>query len=291
MAKGGNVMHRDTIVVALTLLVLAASAAAQTTSDVLIIPVTAHLNGLNGTRWVTDLTLYNPYDYELSVGLQFQEADTWLTPAEVMATRQTVVLAPGETRILEDLLPTLFELDRETKGWVLVITRAPYVPNPVGAMVFASTRIYNVGGEEGTYGQTVPAIVDGINVGLGSSFVTGARNDGSYRSNLGVVCLSLAVTVHYRVSSADGTVVSSGELDGQQLSMHQVSFEELGVGTVDGPLTVELWLDPADVTADPCSVPFAGWIGAFSAYVSKVDNLSGDAEFLPAIPSTPFVCE
>ena len=68
-------MLRNTIVFALTLLVLAASAAAQTTSDVLIIPATAYANGLNGTRWVTDLTLFNFHDDELSVGLQFQEAE------------------------------------------------------------------------------------------------------------------------------------------------------------------------------------------------------------------------
>lgn len=285
-------MLRNTVIVVLALLLLAVSAAAQT-GDFLIIPVTAHTNGLNGTRWVTDLTLYNPHDYDLSVGLQFQLADTWLLPINLMASRHTIVLAPGETRVLEDLLPTVFELDGEVKGWVLVATLPPpYLPNPVGSRVYASTRVYNVGGEEGTYGQTVPAaLVDAANVGWGSSFVTGARNDGSYRSNLGFACLSLAVTVHYRISSADGSVVASGELDGMQFSMHQVSFDDLGVGTVDGPLTVELWLDPADVTPDPCSVPFADPIGAFFAYVSKVDNLSGDAEFLPAIPSSPFVCE
>jgi hypothetical protein len=285
-------MRTNASPVVLALLLLAASAAAQTNNDFLIIPVTAHANGLNGTRWVTDLTLYNPHDYELSVGLQFQQADTWLLPGDLIASRHTVVLAPGETRILEDLLPTVFELDGEVKGWVLVATLPPFLPNPIGSRVYTSTRIYNVGGEEGTYGQTVPAaLIDEANVGWGSSFVTGARHDGSYRSNLGFACLSLAVTVHYRISSADGSVVASGQLDGMQFSMHQVSFEELGVGTVDGPLTVELWLDPADVTPDPCSVPFADWIGAFFAYVSKVDNLTGDAEFLPAIPSSPFVCE
>lgn len=285
-------MLRNTVIVVFALLLLAASAAAQTTHDFAVIPVTAHASGLNGTRWVTDLTLYNPHDYELSVGLQFQKADTWLLPINLIASRHTIVLAPGETRILEDLLPTVFELDGDVKGWVLVATLPPHLPNPMGSRVYIATRIYNVGGEEGTYGQTVPAaLVDEANVGWGSSFVTGARNDGSFRSNLGVVCLSSAVTVHYRVFSADGSVVASGEIDGLQFSMHQVSFEELGVGTVDGPLTVELWLDPADATPDPCSVPFADPIGAFFAYVSKVDNLTGDAEFLPTIPSDPFVCE
>jgi hypothetical protein len=56
---------------------------------------------------------------------------------------------------------------------------------------------------------------------------------------------------------------------------------------VEGPLTVELWLEPDHASEDPC----AGLPNAFYAYVSKVDNLTGDAEYLQAFPMEPYMCE
>jgi hypothetical protein len=32
-------------------------------------------------------------------------------------------------------------------------------------------------------------------------------------------------------------------------------------------------------------------MNAFAAYVSKVDNRTGDAEFLTALPMYPYICE
>ncbi len=56
---------------------------------------------------------------------------------------------------------------------------------------------------------------------------------------------------------------------------------------VDGPLTVELELDPAYMSEDPCALDIPV---AFIAYVSKVDNGTGDAEFLSAAAIEPYYC-
>ena len=279
-------MAKTTIHVALAVLLLAAPASAQFISDVMIIPVVAHTDGLNGTVWVTDLTIFNPMDYAVTVGIQFQPADRPLTPADFY--RSTTVLGPGETTLIEDLLPTWYGLPGDLKGWILLITRPPYLPNSYGTRVHASARIYNTGGGDGTYGQTIPAVEDIVNVGWSSSFVTGARNDDDYRSNLGIACMASSVRAHYRITAGDGTVIAVGFKDLMQFSMHQWSFDELGVGSVDGPLTVELWMEPGDGSPSPCAIEFPN---AFAAYVSKVDNLSGDAEFLNAVPMSPFVCD
>jgi hypothetical protein len=168
------------------------------------------------------------------------------------------------------------------------MVRPPWLPNPEGTKIHATVRIYNTGGVEGTYGQTVPSLPPATNVGWSASFITGARSDDAYRSNLGIACMADSVRVHYRIFAHDHSVVVEGFKDLDQASMSQWSFEQLGVGSVEGPLTVELWLDAEDAHPDPCSIEFPN---AFLAYVSKVDNLTGDAEFLLAIPMMPFICE
>ena len=64
------------------------------------------------------------------------------------------------------------------------------------------------------------------------------------------------------------------------LSMRQWSFSKLGVGTVEGPLIVELWFDQSSVPLDPCT----DFANAFGGYVSKVDEYTQDAEFMFAVP-------
>jgi hypothetical protein len=279
-------MSHKYAVVVLAVLMLATPASANLITDLAFVPVAAHTAGLHGTQWVTDLTIFNPMDYEVSVGVQFQPADQDNTDATVY--RHTVVVGPRETMLIEDLLPTHYGIEGDMKGSLLVMVRPPWLPNPAGSKIHATVRIYNTGGGEGTYGQTVPSLVPAINVGWSSSFVTGARNDDAFRSNLGIACLGFPVRVHYRIFAHDHTVVVEGFEDLAQISMSQWSFDQLGVGDVEGPLTVELWLDPDDAPADPCAIDFPD---AFLAYVSKVDNLTGDAEFLLAIPMSPHICE
>jgi hypothetical protein len=119
---------------------------------------------------------------------------------------------------------------------------------------------------------------------------TGARNDGSFRSNLGVVSLSILteIRVHYRILDADGTVLAEGERTIPRATIKQWSFQELGVGQVDGPLTVELWMDPTSATPDPCNSDFPALL---AGYVSKVDNGTGDAEFIMAAATVESDCD
>ncbi len=76
-----------------------------------------------------------------------------------------------------------------------------------------------------------------------------------------------------------------GSVDLPSLSGVQRSFGSFRVGRVAGPITVELWLDPAGVAPDPSAV---GFPAKFAAYASKMDGNpdgTGDAEFLPAVPT------
>lgn len=278
---------RRSIVLAAALGV-AVSAAGQEVFPIQFFPVVARGAGLAGTQWVTDLTIHNPIPQPVTVGMQFFPAnqDNLFNP--FFPTR--VTLQPGETVMVADVLQHTFGHTGDIKGGLVLVSSAQFIPgNPEEARVLAVTRTYNVGSPEGTFGQTVPSMITAMNVGWASSFITGARNDGAFRSNLGIGSSSVIapIRVHYRIIAADGSVLVEGSKMIRVASMSQWSFDQLGVGTIDGALTVELWLDPASASPDPCADDIPP---GFLAYVSKVDNGTGDAEFLNSAPMAPFLC-
>jgi hypothetical protein len=280
-------MRRSLVLVAV--LAVALPAAGQEAFSIQFFPVVARGPGLAGTQWVTDLTIHNPLDEAVTVGMQFFVAneDNLFNPL----FPDSVTIPPGETVIMEDVLQTTFGYTDAVKGGMVLVSDPDYlIGNPSNTKVIAVTRTYNVGSPEGTFGQTVPSMVSTLNVGWDSSFITGARNDADFRSNLGISSTSVMSTlrVHYAIKDAGGAVLADGSKVIRVASMNQWSFEQLGVGTVDGPLTVELWLDPANASADPCADEPAP--PGFFAYVSKVDNGTGDAEFLVSAPLMPFLC-
>jgi hypothetical protein len=277
-------MTRKSIPVVLALLLLASPASAQFITDIMGFPVVARGAGLHGTQWVTDVTIFNPMDHDVSVVMVYY-------PEEHVGEEhmENLDLDPGETILIEDVVSTLFEFVT-SKGMLTLNVSSDFGVNPEGTVIHAVSRTYNTGDGEGTFGQTIPSAFAAFNVGWSSSFVTGARNDDAYRSNLGIAAASLEIPlrVHYRIITTDGTVLVEGSKVLPVAGMNQWSFEQLGVGSVEGPLTVELWLDPDDISDDPC-VGLA--TNGFFAYVSKVDNLTGDAEYLQAYPMDPYMCE
>ena len=280
-------MRRSLVLAAV--LAAALPAAGQDAFTLQFFPVVARGPGLSGTQWVTDLTIHNPIDDEITIGMQFFPAnqDNLFNPL----FPDRVTIPPRETVIMEDVLQTTFGHTDAVKGGLVLVSDPQYVPgNPAETMAVAVTRTYNVGSPEGTYGQTVPSMLATLNVGWAPSIITGARNDGDFRSNLGIASSSpmAPIRVHYRIIAADSTLLVVDSKQIRVASMNQWSFEQLGVGAVDGPLTVELWLDHNSASQDPCEDEPAP--PGFFAYVSKVDNGTGDAEFLLSAPMMPFLC-
>jgi len=78
------------------------------------------------------------------------------------------------------------------------------------------------------------------------------------------------------------------------MDMNQWSFRNLGVPRViEGPLTVELSLDPEDIAGDPCQIEEDDYV-MFVAYATKVDGNpagSGDGEFIYATPLERIECD
>ncbi len=268
-------------------LLVAAPASAQEKGDSFIVPVVAHTSGAGvpPTRWISDLVLHNMEDSKVTVGmiyLPFEHANDWDGTFPV-----TLDLSGRETLLIEDILGTLFHKTSNTKGLLFISCDPEYFPaNPGGANLLLTSRTYNTGSPTGTYGQTVPSNTLLWNGSATPSYIAGARNDDRFRSSLGIVNVSLhPVTIHYRILDDRGNVLEQSSVDIPAASGWQRLFSNLGLGKVTGPMTLELWLDPADVTPNPCDTEDVSY---FWAYVSKVDGNpdgTGDAEFLPAVPT------
>lgn len=284
-------MRRTILALIVLSIIASAPAGAQQIAHSQFLPVVARTAGAGGTQWLSDLTVVNLTDSELIVGTQFLIADQTNVYDPTFPNRFT--LEPRETRIIVDVINALYGYETDIKGSLLLTAGSAFIPgNPEDAKMLATTRTYNTGDPEGTFGQTVPALSLTINAAGTPSYVTGARNDSRFRSNLGIVSMAIfaEITVHYNVMDASGETVAEGSKTLLPSSMSQWSFSSLGVPKAPGPLTVELWLDPEDVYPDPCITSFPNM---FIAYVSKVDgnpNGTGDAEFIYAAPMDPYDC-
>jgi hypothetical protein len=271
-------MRRKLLFIAACVLCVALTAGAQVIEEFQFFPVVARTAGAGDppTRWVTDLTVHNVENSEVRVGVQFFSADR--TESLDEPEQGSFTLGPRETRTFEDVLSDLFGYTTDVKGSLML--------QGEDGEILATTRTYNVGSPEGTYGQTIPWNWLVANSFSTPSIVTGARNDSRFRSNLGIVNFSEeGVTMRYRVLNSSNDVLVEGGRDLDMFSMNQWSFNKLGVGNVDGPLTVEVRFDEDSASPVPCLEPPES--NYFIAYVSKVDGNptgTGDAEFIYAAP-------
>jgi len=279
---------------AILALVAAIPVSAQEIAHTQFFPILARTAGAGGTQWVTDMTVHNHSDHDLVVGVQFLEADK----ANIFnpSFPDRFPIGARETILFQDVLNELFGFETDIKG-AMVVTADPQLVqgsgNPVGSEIIATTRTYNIGDPAGTFGQTVPATGQVINAAPTKSVVTGVINSTRFRSNLGAMNMTFIddLRIKIRVLNAAGQeVIPVKEKTLKPASVSQWSLQSLGVPKTDGPLTIELWMHPDDVLADPCAANFPTM---FIAYVSKVDGNpdgTGDAEFIYAAPNDPYDC-
>jgi hypothetical protein len=238
----------------------------STAATDLVVPVVARTPGLNGTVWSTSLEIYNSSDRVAQIALFFNRSNQNNTTPAASAQAE---IQPKGTLVYDDLLVEAFEL-LDDAGSVDIVSSEP---------VFAHVRIANYGGDAGSFGQSAPAVpvswalagddVPGTNPAAGVANLFECREDSDFRSNLGIasvanVPLTIAVTA-WIGPDAVGTPLT---LDLAPFSHTQVNrvLQAMGI-----PATAGVRLE---VSAAP------GSSGRFFAYMSSVDNQSGDAVFL-----------
>ncbi len=225
-----------------------------------VVDTSAHKQGLNGTDWITDLTVANPGLADVQARLYFMKGwrDNTGAPAHPVAVplRQSVALA--------DVVQATFG-EGAAAGAILVGCDAP---------LLVASRTYN-STPEGTFGQYVQGRPVGEAIAYGqTAWLIGlsqaASTTDGFRTNLGVVNVTAqSIQVEVALYRGDGTwlgtqVVALMPYDFQQLDRVYTLVTDAGVA--NGYAVV-------DTTTQG---------GRFFAYASVIDNRTGDAIHVPA---------
>ena len=233
---------------------LAAAVSAQ--AQQLYVPAAAHVSGLAGTRWRTDLEVKASGSGPATFTLEMlrERTENSAPPSE------SFTVAPGASIRLVDVVSQVFGV---TGNGALRLTAT-------GGAILATSRTYN-DSPSGTYGQFIPALpAESASVADESYAILQLSATNAYRTNLGLVnATGLRTTVDVDLYRADGV----------QLGSTQVVLRAFEMRQLPGVFS--------SVTAQAVPAGFAlvrsETEGArYFAYASLVDNLSGDAIFLPA---------
>lgn len=298
---------RRLLVAFICLLVAVPACLAQIPSYFHVIPAAGKAKGNAGTDWVTDVSIANVGAKSGTIGVHYFRSGQANTFNGTFA--KTLSLGAGKSVFVKDVIASWFpQFGASTTGFLVIgdiTTPLNCQSEDLGLMLVVSSRTYNNADPNKTYGQSVPSALMHINFTRVPSIITGVRHSNGVpgaRSNAGVANLStIPIAVRVTVTDDNGNTVGSGVKSVPPLSLGQWSLSDFGVTTLNsGRLT--FMLEPGSVVVDPCDQPDqppacvdrcqSGCNGAYSfsssgsfvGYVSKVDNGSGDAEFLlPAV--------
>lgn len=229
------------------------------------IPAAASNPGRHGTQWATDLWIYSPVaDSSSTVYLAFfPDGDNADQPLEV-----PVEIPLLSTVKISDAVFTLFGEHRP--GAIRLRSEYPFE---------ARSRTVNRGGEDGSYGEAIPAVA--LEDASEGSIFPGAANvpgGAGVRTNLGILNLSEEETSGYVLVTAPdphGTHYGQAHFDIGPRGWWQGDLFEL-IGVED------------QVIEDALVVVISGEPEGHLAYLSRVDNASGDGAYIAPI-TTPNV--
>ena len=259
------------IAVAAVAILLSAPAYSSHYSDLYVIPVVAHTDGVNGTVWMSDVAIQNFQPTPLTVQLIFIESGEGRTenffPLMNNDLNGSVTVPANGSVLLKDIL-------RNYRGM-----SAAFGSLIVGAdMPFAVTsRAYSMSPAGDTIGQTVRPSANFLNVTEGaispaSAYIPGLIQNGNFRTNLGLVVanatgfdstLVVAVTLRDASGATVGTrqiTVGPGVFTHLQFSARELTNTTFDIGSAEFRI----------IQGSGSVVPYA----------SVIDNRTADAVFI-----------
>jgi hypothetical protein len=246
-------MHRW-IVAAFVMVMTVAAASAQT----LYLPAAANADGVNQTRWLTDLEI--KAEGEEGATFVVELLESYQNNNDPLSVDGTV--GPGECRRLANVLEAEFGFSG---------TAALRVTATSGRII-ANSRTFN-DDPGGTYGQTVPAVDVDRATGFGThatliQLSRSADPSLGFRTNIGVVnTVGEQNSIEIDIHAADGTLLGTITRTLKPFEHRQFNdvFATVGADEIgDGYALVR-------TTSEN---------GSFITYASVVDNKSGDAVFI-----------
>lgn len=225
-----------------------------------VVPTAAHVGGLVGTAWRTDVALFNPGAEEAVVGtyLLARGRDN-LDPLP-----HVVTLQPGKQVLLEDVVKTALG-EASAAGTLVLVAK--------NELLISSRTFTSMPG--GTFGQHVPALRldQGLEGGDEARLIGLARN-ARFRTNLGFANVSgEPARVDVELHDDSGLLLASRAFDLK-------GWESLQVTDVFGYLH-------APNVEDGYAVVRPRSAGRVFAYASVIDNRTGDPTcVLPSLAVT-----
>jgi hypothetical protein len=223
------------------------------------IPAIGHVDGANGSRFRSDLFLFNPTERSQTITLT---AKRWDVPEnESMAT---LTFEPGESRTIRDVLPTLFG-----KTGIARLRYLSSSGDPSGVRV--TSRLYTVDDDGGTFGLLVPPFNSFQSAGPGESLeILGPQGGRNFRTNLSLVELTAfadgsSVPVRVEILDDFGALLDRFETSVPIAGGVQLLdvFRARGLG--NGPPAALIRISP-----------LAGLVGAFA---TTLDNGTNDPTY------------
>jgi len=171
------------------------------------IPAVAHLPGVSGTFWQSDVIVHNPGPRQIAVRLLlFPEIRDGGPVFDPITSDSFSIPAMGQLT-LSNVVQSIFGMIN-TKGALSVVSED-------GSPVAIGSRTYTFGLDGGTYGQEVFGILVSDR-----AWAPGAKNDSLFRTNVGVFL---------PVGPPQGSTVSF------EVIVRDPQGEEIGRGTMDFP--------------------------------------------------------
>jgi PKD repeat protein len=225
-----------------------------------LISVTAQTNGVGGSVWRTELSLFNAGAQPVSINLSF------IPGAGGDVLTRSLVLNAKQSKTYANALLDIFNMPSGAGALAIEGTSAA-----ASANLKVSSRTFT-NGATGTYGQAVP---DVVSADLQQTlYMTGLAADSSYRTNIGLVNRGTApVAATLLLLDSNGNTLGSTQVTVPAGNFQQAAlsgyFPQAGTAAQSG-MTLRV----------SAAVP-----DAISAYASMVDNRTQDPVYLQGIPA------
>ena len=232
-------------------------------SVVRVIPAIGHLDGANGSKFRTDLYLFNNSDTAKFLTLQ---AKVWDSSDPVTAFPLT--LLPREARLIPDVLKTAFNKSG--------IARLRYFQqgSSTDTSVRVTSRTYTVDDNGGTYGFLMPPLNSFQSGAPGDTLeILGASLDKRFRTNLGLVDLT-----PFSGSRPSRARVSIIDDHGQSLDSFEITLPNLGGNQLNDLFHARSLPE----SSKPVLLRVTVIEGSVGAYMAVVDNGTNDSAYFAA---------
>ena len=218
-----------------------------------IIPVVAHIPGIDETFWSSSVSLWNGSIWTSRIDLEYLPEKSDNSSGGTHAS--FIWLEPYETLTIEDVLLDLFGID-DGKGVLMVRSTQDIV---------VTSRVFTGGPLGGTSGNGVRT-VRASELSSGDAVLPGVRMLDGFRTNVGVATGDQGATFRFDLRDAGGTLLATAFRSVEPSSLRQLSMERLFGRDVTAP--------------DPVGSIVVSGEADFLAYLTVIDGTSQDPVFI-----------